>query len=53
MNKDLLIIARVIGYHFFRPDSDEEAIQCGKDCATEVMEKLEENEEKNYDADWS
>ena len=48
----LEIIAQIIGYHFFKPDSDEEAVQCGKDCAIEIIEKLEEVEEKNYNATW-
>ncbi len=36
-------VALAIGYHFWKCTSDREAINCGMDCAKEVIKKLGEN----------
>jgi len=42
MNRELFeTIAKVIGYHFWQVKDDYKAIQCGKDCAKEIVEELE------------
>jgi len=38
----LELIAKVIGYHFWKCKTDEDAIRWGMDCAKEIVEKLEE-----------
>ena len=41
MDKELFdSIARVIGYHFWRPESDQGAINCGADCARDIIKAL-------------
>ena len=34
-------IAKAIGYHFWYPKSDGEAIACGSACAADVMKAIE------------
>jgi len=42
MGKDLIdLIAEIIGYHFWKPKSEGDAIRHGKDCAKEIRAMLE------------
>ena len=41
-NNEIEIIAKAIGYHFWKPESDDEAISCGMDCAREVLNMLDD-----------
>ena len=44
MDELIKIIAKTIGYHFWKSSSDKEAEQCGMDAAKDVIKALKENQ---------
>ena len=44
---NLEIIAKTIGYHFWHPESDQQAIELGLEAAEKIVKELERNEKHN------
>lgn len=37
---EIEIIAKAIGYHFWKPANDQDAVDCGMDCAKDIIKAL-------------